>query len=186
MINKYVSAFVIALACFISAVLSCSNLETEFVNHTAKIINVEPANAAVKHQTGGSVKIISGCVFFVRNMTLIPSGHGVYWWGIPVANNTDPYPRVVMAPLGSYNGQGIYFTLDPQYAFHDISIMEMRSEGDNRAYGAWSISGDVATHYSINTNDENVLDFESGFHRTKPGIGVLLASILVILGMMHA
>jgi len=59
-----------------------------------------------------------------------------YWWGIPVANNTDPYPRVVSAVLGSYNWQPVSFHLDPSTLFQDISIIEIISEGDNLPYGA--------------------------------------------------
>jgi hypothetical protein len=133
----------------ISGLNACSISDQTYVNHTAKIINVEPTNVDLKHFVGGSVKIINGCSFTVRNMTIIPPGNGVYWWGIPSSNDTDVLPRVVGTALGSYNGQIITFNLDPQYSFSQISIMEIRSEGDNRAYGAWSITGNVRDYYNV-------------------------------------
>ncbi len=128
---------------FCSPILACSPTETTFVNTTSKILNVEPTNAQIKHMVAGSVKIMTGCTFFVRNMTIIPSGNAVYWYGIPKSGTEDPYPRTVAMALGSYNGQSVTFTLDSQYSFNDISIMEMRSEGDNRAYGAFAVNGSI-------------------------------------------
>jgi len=145
----------------ISIVQACLQTDTTLVNHTALIINVEANNVEVKHSVGGSVKITDGCRFSVRNLTIIPSGNGVYWWGVPVDNNTQPFPRVVLAALGSYNGQSAIFQLDPQYSFKDISIMEMRSEGDNRVYGAWSVTGNVDAYYGVGANSAAPLDFES-------------------------
>jgi hypothetical protein len=131
---------------------ACSVTDTKWTNFTSKLVNVEPDNTKIKHQIGGSVKILDGCTFFVRNITVIPTGNSAYWWGIPVRNNTDPYPRVVTAALGSYNGQGITFNLDPQYSFDEISIMEIYGEGDNRAYGAFALSGNISQNYGL-TND---------------------------------
>jgi|SRR6478609_258835 len=169
----------------ISSVWSCSNFETQLVNHTARIINVEPTNAAVKHSVGGSVKIISGCVFYVRNMTVMPSGNGLYWWGIPRDNNTEPYPRVVTAALGGFNGQGIYFTLDQQYSFNDIAIMEMRSEGDNRAYGAWAITGDVKQYYGVDADTSPVLDFESKAATVRIGTTLTIFFVCICQLLMY-
>ena len=142
----------------IQAIHCCNVLESKWNNFTSKIVNVEPVATSIKHAVAGSVKIVSDCTFTVRNMTIIPTGNGVYWYGIPVKNDTDPYPRVVLAALGSFNGQTITFSLDPQYSFDDISIMEIRSEGDNRAYGAFAVQKDVLVYYGINkqaTLDEN-------------------------------
>jgi len=149
----YINPLYSAFLGFGAITSACSISDTKWTNFTSKIINVEPNNAAIKHQVGGSIKIINGCSFSVRNMTIIPTGNGVYWWGIPVNNNTDPYPRVVAAAMGSYNGQSAIFNLDPQYSFDDISIMEIYSEGDNRAYGAFSLSGNVSEHFNLAGNN---------------------------------
>jgi hypothetical protein len=156
MLNK---AFVIVLN-IIAVAQACLQTDTTLVNHTALIINVEASNVDIKHSVGGSVKITDGCRFTIRNLTIIPSGNGVYWWGVPVDNNTQPFPRVVVAAMGSYNGQTAIFQLDPQYSFDQISIMEMRSEGDNRVYGAWSVNGNVNAYYGV-SNSAPPLDFES-------------------------
>jgi len=145
----------------VHSVRSCSPQEIAWVNHTAKLVNVESANVDVKHSVAGSVTITSGCSFSVRNLTIIPTGNGAYWWGIPIDNNTDPYPRVVTAALGSFNGQEVTFFLDSKYSFAQISIMEIYSEGDNRPYGAWAISGNVSSHYGVGNAGTTPLDFDN-------------------------
>jgi hypothetical protein len=142
--------------------LACMPTDVQYVNFTSKVVNVEPANAVIKHQVGGSVKIISGCSFFIRNLTIIPTGNGAYWWAQPKNKSTEPYPRVVAAALGSYNGQSATFQLDPQYSFSDFSILEIRSEGDNRAYGAFALNGKVEDFYDVNKG--RTMDFDP----TKP------------------
>ena len=180
-------AFLATVVTCIHLAYACSPSETKWVNHTARIVNVEPDTATVKHSIGGSVKITSGCTFAVRNMTIIPSGNGVYWWGIPTANNTDPYPRVVMQALGSYNGQSIVFTLDSQYSFDDIAIMEIYSEGDIRPYGAWSISGNISAYYGIG-NDATLgfdpADWPSGADKSIPTSVLLLVPLLLAVAYL--
>lgn len=142
---------------------ACTITDPYLVNTTAKIVNVEAPNVQISHDISGTVKIISGCSFFVKNMTIVPSGNSVYWYGVPKDNTTkdnDVVSRVVLAALGSYNGQSITFNLDPQYSFSDFKILEIRSEGDGRAYGALSLGGNVDEHYKAGKN--NGLDFENG------------------------
>jgi hypothetical protein len=154
---------------FLCSLVAACTTESKWINHTARIINVGPTDATVKRIIGGSVTITSDCSFAVRNMTLIPSGNAAYWWGIPVDNNTEPFPRVVTAALGSYNGQNVIFNLDSQYSFGDIAIMEIRSEGDNQAYGAWSLSGDVENYYDIHGNvDLGLDDWENWISSAHP------------------
>lgn len=131
-------------------VKACNIADQKYVNHTAKIVNVETSTTEIAHSVGGSIKILSGCTFFVRNMTIIPTGNAVYWYGISSSNNTEGYPRIVPSALGSYNGQSIIFTLDPQYSFDDVAIMEIRSEGDGTTYGAFAVNSRVEEFYSIN------------------------------------
>lgn len=170
------------------AVSACVPTDTKYVNHTARIINVEPRTTILKHSLGGSVKIIDGCSFSVRNMTLIPTGDATYWWGIPVSNETEEsYPRVVAAALGSYNGQNVVFHLDPQYSFDKMAILEIRSEGDNRPYGAWSISKDVVQYYGVDDSTVEPLDFynSSSSHLKTESISsfllIMLASMVLII-----
>jgi hypothetical protein len=171
-----------ALLCIILTVVnSCSLSETTYVNHTADIINVESTTVTIHHQVGGSVKIVTGCTFFIRNLTIIPSGSGVYWWGIPDQNNTDLYARVVPYPLGSYDGQDIYFSIDPQYSFDNISIMELRSEGDDRAYAAWSITGDVNSYYGVDSNSSPPLDFNTNNGNKNINWNILTLILILII-----
>ena len=152
----------------------CVTTDLKYVNTTSKIIGVEPTSTAIKHMVAGAVKFTTGCSFFVRNMTIIPTGNSAYWYGIPVKNNTDPYPRVVTAALGSYNGQSVTFTLDPQYSFDEISIMEIRSEGDGRAYGAFAVSGkmeEVEAYYKVQKGAN--VDFDP----TKPFSSANIVSV---------
>jgi hypothetical protein len=180
---------VVLLLALLSRASACVKTETKWVDFTSKIVNVEPVNVPIKRQIGGSVKILDGCTFYVRNMSIIPSGNGAYWWGVPVKNNTDPYPRVVAAALGSYDGQGIAFSLDPQYSFDDISIMEIFSEGDRRAYGAFGLSGNVSAYFGLSsdagldTNPENPWASSSGkivFFSTPSTVAVISMSILFL------
>lgn len=139
-------------------VYACVITDMSLTNITsAKILNVESNTVQINHSVGGSVKIIDGCTFSVRNMTIIPTGNAAYWYGVPKTNNTDLYPRVVAAALGSYNGQFITFHLDPQYSFTDMDFMEIRSEGDNRAYGAFAITGNFDRYYNLK-KDTPILD----------------------------
>lgn len=150
------------ISLLISLASACVQSDTKYVNFTSKVLNVEPNTAEIKHTVGGSVKILSGCSFFIRNLTIIPTGNGVYFWGVPVKNGSEPLPRVVAAALGSYNGQSATFNLDPQYSFDDFKVLEIRSEGDNRAYGAFAVNGKVEDIYSVNGGA--TLDFDP----TKP------------------
>lgn len=171
----------VLVAVFVSSTSACSSQDTKWVNHTARILNVESSDTSLKHAVGGTVQITSGCTFSVRNMTLIPSGNAVYWWGIPVSNNTEPYPRVVTSALGSFNGQPITFTLDSQYSFDDIAIMEMRSEADNRAYGAWAISGNVTAYYGINNKPNLGVNPEDIASSASPLVPVFWMHGLIML-----
>lgn len=142
---------------YIYNVQSLCSVIPNLQGETFKIFNVERNDVEVKHSTGGSVKIINECSFSVRNMTIIPSGNGVYWYGYYSAN-TESYPRVVAAALGSFNGQMITFTLDSDYSFKNISAMEIRSEGDSRAYGAFVIRGNITNYYKDTSHI--TLDFD--------------------------
>lgn len=145
-----------------SVVLACLQTDTKFVGHTARIINVEPSTVAIKHKIGGTVTITDGCRFSIRNMTIVPSGNGLYFWGIPSTNNTEDYPRIVTAGLGAFNGQTQVWQLDPQYSFDNFSIIAIYSEGDSRAYGAFSITGNVSAYYGLNGNSADAsFDFDS-------------------------
>lgn len=188
--RSYVVACVAALC--LHAVEACSVTDMKHVNTTAKIISVESASAPIKHSVAGAVKITTGCAFFVRNMTIIPSGNAVYWYGIPLSNTTDPYPRVVAAALGSYNGQSVTFTLDPQFSFSDFIIMEIRSEGDNRAYGAFALDGNVKTveeYYKTQKGGELDFDSERPFafgNRISPGVtssAILLTTFFALFSI---
>ena len=176
----------VVLQYIIVFVYACDPLDVSLTNVSTKIINVEPSNTAIRHLVGGSVKIVDGCTFTVRNMTIIPTGNSAYWYGVPKKNNTDLYPRVVPAALGSYNGQFITFKLDPQYSFTDMSIMEIRSEGDFRAYGAFAITGNVDEYYGLRKG--NTLDIDptqpfkdSGFVRVNNSMYSLFFMILLMI-----
>ena len=188
----FVLMIFLALASFVLPCAVTEPKDMKWVNFTSRIMSVEPKNAAVSHRVAGSVKIITGCSFSIRNMTIIPPGGGVYWWGIPVNNNTEPYPRVVMMGLGSYNGQTVTFTLDPQYSFDDIAIMEIYSEYDNRPYGAWALTGNISQYYGIDSNNANVdINPEDPWStssaepvKASMGRSMLMGFILVFVAMM--
>lgn len=163
--------FVLTIFLFVSCILCCNIQDTKYVNQTAHLVGVEPSNAEVKHTVGGSVKITSGCQFVIKNLTIIPTGNAVYWYAYPiVGNNTGTMPfskkpdvlsRVVLAALGSYNGQTAQFALDPQYSFNDIAIIVMWSEGDNRPYGAFDVNGKVEDFFKKDSSDN--INFENPF-----------------------
>lgn len=171
------------------AARACDPKDLTFVNQTAKIVNVEPETTLVKHKIGGTVKFLTGCSFQIRNFTVIPTGNGVYWYGLPVDNNSDPYPRVVTAAIGSYNGQTVTYNLDPGYDLKDISVMQLWSEGDNRAYGAFGVMGNVSTYFSTRPGSD--IDFDdptnpfNGASSSRSGklelIFALLVSVYVLL-----
>ena len=139
-------------------VRGCDPYNTNYVNHTAKVVSVEKATETVKRQIGGTVKIISGCIFQIRNATLIPTGNSAYWYAIPTTNNSDLLPRVVVAALSSYNGQTITFHLDTMYEWSDIAVMIMWGENDNRAYGAFAVNSPVEAYF----NDTPPVTFNPG------------------------
>lgn len=139
------------IVAFASIVTACSPGDNvPIIGKVAKLINVEPSTTSIKHDVYGSVTFTTPCNFSIRNLTIIPTGNAVYWYGIPVDNKTyaDPFPRVVEAALGSYNGQTQSFTIDPHYNLTAIAVMMMYSEGDNRAYGAFPVMGNVSNYFS--------------------------------------
>ena len=180
--------YVLLLTCYkLDCVRACNVADQKYVNHTAKIVNVESSTTKIKHSVGGSVKILSGCTFSVRNMTIIPTGNGVYWYGT-TGNNTDGYPRIVASALGSYNGQSIIFSLDPQYSFDDVEIMEIRSEGDGVSYGAFPVNGRVDDFYTANyganiNEDDPTRPFDSCSRSKKKPFGFEEFARILFLGI---
>ena len=94
----YINPLYSAFLGFGAITSACSISDTKWTNFTSKIINVEPNNAVIKHQVGGSVKIINGCSFSVKKYDHHSHGNGVYWWGIPVTTIPN-LPRVVAAAM---------------------------------------------------------------------------------------
>ena len=148
------------LALSICVVRSCRIDDNTLTGKRNKLVNVEPVTTSIKHTIYGTVTFTTGCHFVIRNLTIIPSGNGLYWYGIPLdaVAEPDPFPRVVQAAVSQYNGQTATFTLDQQYNLSSIAVMMLYSEGDHRAYGAFSVMGNVSNHFTSVDPKSVILD----------------------------
>ncbi len=142
-----------------SLALACPP-DSPFTGKRFKLVNVEGRSPAIKHEVNGAVTVDSACSFSVRNMTLIPTGNGVYWYGITADDPQmiDPSPRIVSGAVGSYNGQTAKFTLSPEYSLSNFTILMLYSEGDHRAYGAFALTGNLTSTFGGGDKDRIVLD----------------------------
>lgn len=182
--------FILYLCAMMS--LACDLQRTKFVNMKAKLYHIEDTTVKLPRQVYGNIKVIDGCRFRISNMTLIPSGQGVYWYAIPVVSPSEEepslYARVVQQALGSYNGQTVDFLLTPDYNFDDIAVMLLYSEGDRRSYAAFGVVGKVKTYFNDTTTADADLKLDpfdpySGADTLRPFLPYIALVILMSITM---
>jgi hypothetical protein len=119
----------------------------------------EPPSSKIKRVVGGTVEVINGCTFTVKNMTLIPSSNDMYWYAIPLVKPPDDEPqtaRAVPARLGNYIGNVITFTLDPTISLNDTAVLMIYSEPDFRPVAAFGVKAKVKDYLSIDNEKANL------------------------------
>lgn len=132
--------------------VACNSSDTTFTGKKALLMQLpEPSFSKIKRIVGGTVEVINGCQFTVKNLTIIPASTDMYWYGIPLIKPPPEEPqtmRIVAARLGNYNGNIITFALIPEVSFNDLGAIMVYSENEFYSVGAFGVRGKIKDYFN--------------------------------------
>lgn len=145
---------------------ACTSNDMQFTGKSALLTPIpEPKTSKIQRSIGGTVEVLDGCRFRVKNMTLIPSALNTYWYAIPV-NTLQPNIMGEQPPyidrittngaLGNYNGQMLTFTLNQDMEFNKTAIIMIYSESDFRPFAAFGVTKRVKEYFNNSTDTSSL------------------------------
>lgn len=168
----------------------------QFTGKTALLTQIpEPKNSKIQRTVGGTVEVLDGCRFRIKNMTLIPSSLNTFWYAVPantlgpnVMGEQPPYlDRITTSgALGNYNGQTLTFSLNPDMEFNKTAIIMIYSESEFRPFAAFGVTRRVKEYFNNSTDTSSLkLDqiLDNSSHHITMGRWTYM-SVLLVLGYM--
>lgn len=177
---------------------ACSMGDMRFTGKSALLTPIpEPKTSKIQRIVGGTVEVLDGCRFRVKNMTLIPSALNTFWYAVPaetlepnIMGEQPPYMDRITTngALGNYNGQTLTFTLNKDMEFNKTAIIMVYSESDFRPFAAFGVTRRVKEYFNNSTDTsslkwDEILDNSSVADYSNSSINWLYLAIFLVLYM---